>query len=1313
MQSGTSPAMSERVGGETSSFARARARLLGSTKRGRYWLISVVGVSALSWLCVVFYVSAQGFVPTGFQLLSFLSLVLLPLLMLGLVLVVGLRQFQAKEQSDIFGLQLDLLTGEQSGASGDRSDYPRLQSIGAEMLRQAESLRLASSRASEVLQLTSADVCEKTATMRRLAEETQSESRELMEVTSALLRERLSALEDSSGSSLASMTQIVSSLQNKEEMFSDVTRHFSSLKDDMGSLLSLRREEFVSVIQDEVSKLSISFGDFREKVTGTQQKNLAQLRASGEEITKHLQQIATDNSARLQDFEKNIELQHTEMVENFSTGQNSLYTRVRGVLQDITTGVDQLVNRIESRQVQIRETLNDQTRKLQSILSSFNSQHEKEVRQSAQTLIDAGEHVKKRMFEQNTELRSLFVRTLESQKDLRKAVTERLEQDRELLESVVVEQNDILHAKLRGNFSHHSEWLGHLVSWLEQQNESLHARAQDYENVFEGLLSRTLGALDRSGEAITSRLHELKDHSDKTGSSMDRLSGTINSALSSIEDQSRKGLSIASDLSGKITEGAETLDHTTNALIETGRSLSDNLREQAEKIGEATAYIRSEQDKAIDSIADKAITRIESFSTNVQEQTQLINDALTKRLSEQGDILHQSMAHNLRQFDRLGENLSHALVETNNKIFDRLLEQTSILDKSASKLVSQIAQSTQALDNSLDQMQGAIQGNDSRIVDIKTLAKKQLQYFESLLERIESSSTLVRTRMLEDQRKVFSVLEKVQIKNVETSSATAEAGEVVVSRAEKAGTLLVAVQERLQQHLATMSEVSNQARMHVSALEEKIRAQIAHIGQALEGHNKTLTTAFDPTLRQVGRIVEAMDLQAEKLYKGFEDSHARVHKTSSLLQQQELQIQTLFAAASETMEKAEKRLLGSAHTIAHSATNLEQQSQKIAHLLHKQTEAVEKSATGFEERLKDMGGALLTNLENLRSSGEQFALRFRNTGSDFRSISEDLQNILERTVASLDSSGIRFTESSRRLVAGMEHTDRLLNEQRNLSDASSRSFSTFGKRAGEALSSVQERFNETERSFNKVTNSITDNIHALNHSIVDDKRGAAAITQQLASLRTELYRQCREIESLTDKALDRFESLPADLQRHGNEILARVDSLRNETESLSQKISADVRKLKRATDPIRDDMRNLFSGGLSKVQETFMKRARSVVEDLHKHSTKIAHQLFDGDEDIRLDNFDDSGSNAFTRWMLQSTSPALLSKMNDAVEAEPSINKSITTYQRVFENLLNGAQRVDPDNLLPMAFMSSDVGKLYLVFARVCGREPIGFERMH
>ena len=1304
-----------------SSFSRERAVLINSTRRSKRWLYAVVAVVTIAWFVLLSFVGTRGFLPTGFaagattkfDLLVGLSLAFLPLVILALAFAVALRQLQAREQSGLFALQLDLLTGERSGVAFAAEEQCRLDTIGAEMLRQAEALREASGRAGELLQSASAGVCEKTATMKLLAEETKTEAYEMMEVVSALLRERLSAMGDMTNSSLKSMTEIVDRLQNKEEALSAITREFEGLKGDMGGLLAERSDEFVGALQGELSKMTTSFDVFREEITRKQQSNLEQLRDSGDDVTAHLQQIAEANSMRLQDFEKNIESQHTQMVENFSTGQNSLYTRVRGVLHDITTGVDQLVNRIESRQVQIRETLTEQTSKLQGILSSFNAQHEAEVRQSAQTLIDAGEHVKKRMFEQNTELRALFVRTLESQKDLRKAVTERLEQDRELLEGVVVEQNDILHAKLRGNFSHHSEWLSHLVSWLEQQNESLHARAQDYESVFEGLLTRTLGALDRSGEAITHRLHELKDHSDKTGSSMASLSGTISSALASIEEHSRRGLLVAGELSDKIAEGAQTLDQTTDALIASGRSLSDNLREQADKIGEATAYIRSEQDQVIDGIAEKAIARIESFSTNVQEQTQLINDALTKRLAEQGDILHQSMAHNVRQFDRLGENLSHALVETNNKIFERLLEQTGLLDKSASKLVSQIAQSTQALDNSLDQMQGAIQGNDSRIVDIKTLARKQLQYFESLLERIEGSSALVRTRLLEDQRKIFSALDGVQIKNVEASSAVAETGANAIERAEKAGTMLAVVQERLQQHLAAMSEVSNQARMHVSALEEKIRAQIAHIGQALEGHNKTLTVAFDPTLRQVGRIVEAMDQQAERLYKGFEDSHSRVHKTSALLQQQELQIRTLFTAASETMGKAEERLLGSAQTIARSATNLEQQSQKIAQLLYRQTQVVEKSASGFEERLKDMGSALLTNLEELRTSGEQFALRFRNTGSDFRSISEDLQNVLQRTVSSLDSSSSRFADSSRRLVSGLEHTDRLLQEQRASSEASTRSFSAFGKRAGEALSAVQERFKETELAFDKVAVSITDNIRTLSQAVSDDKRGAAAITQQLGSLRGDLYRQCREIESLTNKALDRFESLPADLQRHGNKILARVDSLRSETESLSQKITDDVRKLKRATDPIRENMRNLFSGGLSDPQEAFMKRARVIVEDLHKHSSNIVHQIFDDDDSISLANFENGESNAFTKWILQSTSPALLAKMNGAVEAEASVSKSVIAYQRVFEDLFNGAQDVDPDNLLSMAFMSSDVGKLYLVFARVCGREPIGFESMH
>ena len=1290
-------------------FRAACVALQQRTLKRKRWLYGVVALAGATWLGLLGVWLWQGVLPmqiAGFEALAAWSLAVSPMLLLALVTAVSLRQVQSQEQSGLFALQLDLLT------QGEEEE--RMHSAGASMLKQAEALRAASIEAERLLHDSSEGVCQKTAAMKKLAENTQQEAREMMEVTSALLRERLSAMDEKTRGSLDAMTRVVETLHNKEETLSLITYRFEALKEDMSGLMATRRGEFVSALQVEVEKMGASFDAFRDEIARNHTSHLQQLHNSGAEVSQQLQRIAEDNSTRLQSFEENIAGQHTQMVENFSTGQNSLYTRVRGVLHDITTGVDQLVNRIESRQVQIRETLSDQTKKLQGILSKFNAQHEAEVRQSAQTLIEAGEQVKKRIFEQNSELKGLFVRTLESQKELRQAVCERLEQDRELLESVVVEQNDKLHDKLRSNLSHHSEWLNHLVLWLEQQNERLQARTQDYEKLFEGLLARTLGALDTSGQAITRRLQDLRTHSDKTGSAMGRLSGTIGSALVAIEEQSRKGLSVADALSDKITEGAQTLNKTTDALITTGQSLSENLREQAEKIGEATTYIRSEQDQIIDAIADKALVRIESFSSNVQAQTQQLNDALTQRLKEQGEILHQSMAHNLRQFDRVGENLSHALVETNNKIFDRILEQTGLLEKSTTELVAQIAQSTKALDTSIDHMQGAITGNDSRMQDVRVLAQKQLQYFEALLERIEGSSAQVRARLLADQRKIFTAFENVQAKNVEASGTLAETSENALVRAEQAGDVLQAVQKSLQGHLAAMSEVSNQARMHVSNLEEKIRAQIAHIGQALDGHNKTLSIAFDPTLRQVGRIVEAMDLQAEKLYKGFEESHARVHQTSALLKQQEVQIQTLFAAASETMGKAEQRLLGSAQTIARSATTLEQQSHKIAQLLHKQTQAVEQSASGFEGRLKDMGAALLLHLEELRASGEQFASRFRNTGSDFRSIAEELEGVLERTVGNLERSGTRFAESSQRLVKGLENTDRLLTDQRGASEQAARSFGSFGKRAGETLVAIQERFGETERAFDKVAEAIRNNIQSLSRAVTDDNRGAAALTEQLGVLRTDLHRQCRALETLTNKALDRFEALPADLERHGKTILARVDSLRSETESLSQTIADDVRKLKRATDPIRKDMRNLFAGGLSDPQEAFMKRARSVVDSLHSQCSEIAHHLFDEDDDEESRaRFEKGERNAYTKRILQNTTPALLAKMNARIEGENEVGRSVASYQRIFEDLFEGAQNVDPDNLLPMAFMSSDVGKLYLVFARVCGREPIGFERMH
>ena len=55
-------------------------------------------------------------------------------------------------------------------------------------------------------------------------------------------------------------------------------------------------------------------------------------------------------------------------------------------------------------------------------------------------------------------------------------------------------------------------------------------------------------------------------------------------------------------------------------------------------------------------------------------------------------------------------------------------------------------------------------------------------------------------------------------------------------------------------------------------------------------------------------------------------------------------------------------------------------------------------------------------------------------------------------------------------------------------------------------------------------------------------------------------------------------------------------------------------------------------------------------------------------------------------------------------EADDSFRRFVVRYVEQFESLLNQANESDPENLLSSTFVTSDVGKLYVLLSRATGR---------
>ena len=60
--------------------------------------------------------------------------------------------------------------------------------------------------------------------------------------------------------------------------------------------------------------------------------------------------------------------------------------------------------------------------------------------------------------------------------------------------------------------------------------------------------------------------------------------------------------------------------------------------------------------------------------------------------------------------------------------------------------------------------------------------------------------------------------------------------------------------------------------------------------------------------------------------------------------------------------------------------------------------------------------------------------------------------------------------------------------------------------------------------------------------------------------------------------------------------------------------------------------------------------------------------------------------------------------MRKKFEEDDTFRRHVVRYVEDFERLLAQANEADPDNLLSSAFVTSDVGRLYVALSRAIGR---------
>lgn len=213
---------------------------------------------------------------------------------------------------------------------------------------------------------------------------------------------------------------------------------------------------------------------------------------------------------------------------------------------------------------------------------------------------------------------------------------------------------------------------------------------------------------------------------------------------------------------------------------------------------------------------------------------------------------------------------------------------------------------------------------------------------------------------------------------------------------------------------------------------------------------------------------------------------------------------------------------------------------------------------------------------------------------------------------------------------------------------------------------------------------------ALSEAVGDAESTLARIGQSLSrSAADGLREEIAAIDAQAETARAKVDAVAATLreavtgaEQAAADLAARVEAIRTETASAAG-------EAERIQEAVLDGRR-----------EAFLVASAGIVKELNALAVDIDKALEDRVPDNVQRLYDEGDSGIFLRRIVRGRDAYTVPALRERMRVDPAFRRCVETYLRRFEALLRGTSACDPDKVLTAAFLTADVGKVYLILAR-------------
>ena len=209
----------------------------------------------------------------------------------------------------------------------------------------------------------------------------------------------------------------------------------------------------------------------------------------------------------------------------------------------------------------------------------------------------------------------------------------------------------------------------------------------------------------------------------------------------------------------------------------------------------------------------------------------------------------------------------------------------------------------------------------------------------------------------------------------------------------------------------------------------------------------------------------------------------------------------------------------------------------------------------------------------------------------------------------------------------------------------------------------------------------------------------------LEALGEALARRAQELSSTTDAALGKVGAWDKSVRSHVDALSTATSDVARKSQEINEVLDERTESVRAASNEATALLASLSERTEKTDLEEFTRQATFISERLQSLAVDISRVLETqvSEEDWRRFNKGEKG--IFVRKLLGFREKAKLQQVRQTYQEDGTFRDYVTRYLEEFEKLLDEASKRDPNSMLHATFLSSDMGKVYMVLARALDRD--------